>query len=298
MSRLLLFPYRRLAEDAVEASSWLMDGGALEGYIKDATYDSTPEVEWRGTVQAEALRQCLGGSEYAVDVLLGARAVESGVQRVLARAELPRDGGAIALKSRLTLAELSETIELTVKILVVSCKAPAGDPGAPTEPGAVLWSTATTVRAFGIGSQFPVAVTDLRYFGLPEDALWYLEMTQSDPESSFMGAVRLHISAKHQYIVPLLMGEGAKASTQVSVSVLHLKLDLLRHMLRLAAKWSRDGVTPKSLPQDSLGAACFGVMQQVRLRSGLGSSVIVDEVLDRPEYMESILQAILVGGLA
>jgi len=254
-------PFRRANDQRVEITGWFVQGqdDATEP-LSDALPDWDPATLFRARV---TLTVDASGVAEDCDLLPESHVRISLLWRSRGGSELRGPGSRLDLRCAdgrqlLTLGvdvpgeQLAGSVELAVVVTATAASRPNG-PLAPNRPGAVLWSTARTVRIEGSGSRFPMEWADFAASPtLPDGAAWYLSWEPDDLQESFAGGVRLYLNRKH----PLLnrIAEGVASDELERVLFETLFFDAGRALF-LGALRNDDFVRePDAFGEDSVGA--------------------------------------------
>ena len=99
--------------------------------------------------------------------------------------------------------DIGGQMKFRVSVILIENPTPESTPLAPTIPGARLWEAQMAILLDGTGAQFPISAINFKDVGLPEGAMWHLEVT-INPERHVSGAIRLLLNEQHprvkQYI--------------------------------------------------------------------------------------------------
>ena len=189
--------------------TWSLDAD-LEGLTKDCGLTAQARIgallAWRSE------RTNLRGSGSVVSVADGHNELEA----LLPGREL---GGTVTVEARVVLLETDGLAEQL----------------APRRPGNLLWSAEHRITVEGSGGRFPTTASDFASAGLPggTDAMWYLEIAESDLMASATQALRLHLNSANASIRIMLDDPVADASRGV---LRFARYDTVRQLLQLALR--------------------------------------------------------------
>jgi hypothetical protein len=130
--------------------------------------------------------------------------------------------------------ELGGTITIEARVVLLETDAQAGHL-APRRPGSLLWRAEHRIAVEGSGRRFPTVAVDFASAGLPggTDAMWYLEIADSDLMASATQALRLYLNTANASIRSMLDNPAINTSRDL---IRFARYDNLRQLLQVALR--------------------------------------------------------------
>jgi len=186
--------------------------------------------------------------------------------------------------------QLRGDLRLEAQIVLLSPSAHSRSVLSPSVPGAILWSSAHSIRLEGIGSRMPVLVVPFskHLAAGGNHGLWWLQLSSTDFESPADSCLWMWLNEENEAIEELL-SYPASASSQRTQQF--LKADFYRQLIFVGLR-DEDFDMSDDYPSGSLGAVIAAPM----LLLGESMDELRSQYRFAPMDLEARLQARL-GGL-
>lgn len=303
MPRLEILPHRTAPRSAWRRAGWTVevdDGGPqpVSGELEGWDYASTMKLRTRTVVDVDRVHEACRTSEDAEFQLVCVWDCQSsGIRRVGARHTLVRSGEQEII-SELTIPPglVAERIRVERQLILTR---PGEDPGdfAPDVAGAiVLWERGDewiSIALEGSGGRFPVEVVDFSAQGRP-GASWWLDVSYTDLDDSFLGAVRLYLNDGHPAIRALLEDPS---SDQARATLSVIQWDATRKLLlRLVPALVEQGRESRQMEEGSVGEVVGRMCRSLLRRDPASVRTMIDRDEDRFELVVQEAMGVLEVG--
>lgn len=208
----LAFPFLRLRDTVVTASSWLVsvEGGPdellsdeLSRWDYAATLDLARTLQVDFNEAASQLAVDANGLRFALIITLGTGGARlPRFRKPVWQQTISADGNPITVRFQVNSAQLSQRLILSTDLLILD--APRSSSRlSPRLPATRLWGDEHLAHIEPHDARFPIEVISFSRLLRDQapDALWFLEWSTNDLERDFMGSVRLYINADNPMFV-------------------------------------------------------------------------------------------------
>lgn len=208
----LAFPFLRLRDTAVTASSWLVSveggpdellGRELPRWDYAATLDLARTLQVDFNEAASQLAMDVNGLRFAMIITLGTGGARlPRFRQPVWRQTVSANGSPITVRFQVNSAHLSQRLILATDILILD--APRSSSRlSPQHPATRMWGDEHLTHIEPHDTRFPIEVISFSRLLRDQapDALWFLEWSSNDLGRDFMTAVRLYINADNSAFV-------------------------------------------------------------------------------------------------
>lgn len=282
-------PYRRPAEDVVDADSWHLVTEDGELSIPEALphWDYQMNLRLRRKVRVDVGRARVE-SGLPPDAVLTLAAVWTSTGSSLRgpAAAVRIDGRGpveVELTAELQGSDLGGDLLLDTALVLAEANVSRGM-SAPRRAGSVLWSDRTSLRLQGDAPQFPMGVVDFGNTSFPDGAAWHLQIS-SNLHAATMGSLLLLINERNSATATAF--ENAAKPRPVDRIVLSaVYADAARVMIEHALR-SDEFSDEAVFPDDTLGGTLLSLfhhlfpgssINDVRLRRNRSPSLFASDL--------------------
>jgi hypothetical protein len=259
--RATFVPYLESPQDLISHSGWrIIDGAgeqALPAAVPHWDYQTTLCCAAAVSVQRDAiLHRCELAADTGLVVAVTARSDHTNAHGLVRWLEVPlQPRYDLAVELELPGHTLGGRLDLVTQVVVAHPR-PLSTLAA-RRPGSILWRTEHRTLLEGSAPRFPTDAADFRQTRPQSvDAGWYLHLDSTDPDASFMSAVRLTVNTASERMRRVLAGD---ADPEVLLLLRTLRWDVTRQLILRAVEWDdvEDG------PPDHESTTVVGVLRSL-----------------------------------
>jgi hypothetical protein len=286
--------YLTLNDSDIRLDPWSLslDGGpeiSEPEHLADWSYYQSLTARVTVVADADSLRNRLALGK---DAVLGIVIiwVSSGTSLRGSSKVIPIKSGETSVRLDLERGTIRGDLKLECQVMLVHPSVEGQSQLAPSETGAIVWSSAFTVRLEGLGARMPVLAAKFSKL-LPGDGgngLWWLQILNSEMTTPAESALWFWVNEENSIIEELLSAEEGPGAQRTQH---FMKVDLYRQLVTYGIT-DDDFSLETTYPAGSLGAA---IAAPIRLLNAE-----LDELRarfrDNPRDLEAEIQSRL-GGL-
>jgi hypothetical protein len=252
--------YLSLKDSDVRLDPWAVSLGGGEplsspDHLDDWSYYQTVNVKITIVAELASLLSKLGLDESA-ELGLVIVWVSPGTSIRGASATRRVEEGETTVELDLEGGLLRGDLRLEAQIVLTHASSAEGNSLAPSDAGAIVWSSAHSIRLEGIGSRMPVlSVPFSKYFAAgASHGMWWLQLSSIDFEAPADAALWMWLNDENEAIRELL-GEPKSVGAQRTQQF--LKLDFYRQLVGIGLR-EEHFTLDERYPSGSLGAVVAG----------------------------------------
>lgn len=258
-------PFKTSPDSAVRHAGWhLVTNEGEEPLGEDVRawdYQTTLTVSAAVSIEREELlRRCELHDASDLRVIVLAKSDHTNARGVVASVEVPHQARYdLAVTAVLPGHSLGGRLDLVTQLVALS---PVGEtPLSAQRRGSILWQTRHRTHLEGAGSRFPTDAADFAVVRPQlKNAAWFLQVDTTDPELSFMSAVRLTLNSGLGEVQRLLAGSG---DADVKLLMRTIRWDVTRQLIDAALDWDAIEDSPADFDATTVSGVLRSLLAQV-----------------------------------
>ena len=288
-------PFRRPRAERVRADDWLLavgqrEFGTLDGGVDEWDYSQPITLRRRITIDLQGVAEDCGIPPAKMRTRLcttWSTGDSVRLSRIGWEAAGLADGNPLEVEFEIPGEELSSRLSVTTTLFL---EEPANASGrlVPTQ-GSRLWHDMHTAQLEGSRGRFPMELIDLATaMGDPSlrSARWFLQWDPGQPNSSFLGSVRLFVNSKDP-----AMCKAIETAEKGALSV--LLSEVAQHMIVTLARSSDFRQQFPEFTDGSVGAVVSEWLSDVMPEAS--AATLAETAEHRPGLLAAKVQALMIG---